>query len=183
MRPDLLKLTHRDSLGWFLNDAGLIGEGVEVGSFAGQFASRILSTWQGTRLSMIDPWINLPSEEYPEKHDHVDYEDLYAQCQKLAQDDPRAVLIRKKSVEAAAEFKTASQDFIYLDGAHDYANVMKDLDAWWPKLRVGGLLAGHDFYLDASNFLEVEAAVLRWMREHNQVFTVTPCSSFWTIKG
>lgn len=183
MKPDLLTLTHRESLGFWLNNNGLLGEGVEVGSAFGQFSGRILSTWKGSKLSMIDPWENLPSSEYPEKHDHVDYNDWYNQCVKLSQDDPRATLIRKKSVDAAPDFKTASLDFIYIDAAHDYSNVMKDLDTWWPKLKVGGLLSGHDFYWNNENFLEVAPAVIRWMAEHNQVFTVTPCTSWFTIKG
>ena len=28
---------------------------------------------------------------------------------------------------------------------HDYANVLADIRRWWAKLRVGGLLAMHDY--------------------------------------
>lgn len=34
---------------------------------------------------------------------------------------------------------------IYVDARHDYCGVMDDLNAWWPKLREGGLAAGHDY--------------------------------------
>lgn len=175
-------LTHRETIGYYLNEKGLTGEAAEIGCAFGNFSSRILSTWKGTKLSMIDPWENLPSSEYPEAHENVDYNDWYNQCLKISQDDPRATLIRKKSVDASAEFRTASLDFIYIDAAHDYSNVMKDLDIWWPKLKVGGVFAGHDFYFDAPNYLEVAPAVIRWMKEHNQVFSVTSCTSWWTIK-
>lgn len=36
-------------------------------------------------------------------------------------------------------------DFIYIDAAHDKTSVSKDLSAWWPKVRAGGLFAGDDF--------------------------------------
>jgi len=39
----------------------------------------------------------------------------------------------------------ASLDFAYLDGAHDYTNVKKELFVFWPKIRPGGILAGHDY--------------------------------------
>lgn len=182
MKPDLMTLTHRESFGLWLTQNNFTGDGVEVGCAFGNFSGRILSTWKGNKLFMVDPWTNLSSDDYPEKHDHVDYEDWYNQCLKISQDDTRATLVRKKSVDAASEFFTASLDFVYLDGAHDYSNVMKDLDAWWPKLKVGGVFSGHDFLWDSPNFLEVAPAVLRWMKEHNQVFTVTSCSSWWTIK-
>jgi hypothetical protein len=28
---------------------------------------------------------------------------------------------------------------------HDYCGVMEDLVAYWPKLRSGGIIAGHDY--------------------------------------
>ena len=38
-----------------------------------------------------------------------------------------------------------SLDFIYLDGAHDYDNVKQEMIDYWPRLRPGGVLAGHDY--------------------------------------
>lgn len=38
-----------------------------------------------------------------------------------------------------------SFDFIYLDGAHDYDTVRCELPLYWEKVKVGGILAGHDY--------------------------------------
>ena len=35
-------------------------------------------------------------------------------------------------------------DFIYVDARHDFKGVWEDL-AYWPKLKVGGIIAGHDY--------------------------------------
>jgi len=43
------------------------------------------------------------------------------------------------------EIADESIDFIYLDGAHDYENVKKELAPYYSKVRKGGLLAGHDY--------------------------------------
>ena len=36
-------------------------------------------------------------------------------------------------------------DFVYLDGAHDYKTVKQELRRYWPRVREGGILAGHDY--------------------------------------
>ena len=36
-------------------------------------------------------------------------------------------------------------DFIYVDARHDFKGVWEDLVAYWPKLKVGGIIAGHDY--------------------------------------
>lgn len=36
-------------------------------------------------------------------------------------------------------------DLIFLDALHDYESVKQDIALWWPKVRIGGMLAGHDF--------------------------------------
>tara|TARA_R110000868_G_scaffold18657_3_gene81656 strand:+ start:138 stop:2372 length:2235 start_codon:yes stop_codon:yes gene_type:complete len=49
------------------------------------------------------------------------------------------------SAESAADFADGSLDFIFIDAAHDYDSVVKDLATWWPKLKPGGIFAGHDY--------------------------------------
>lgn len=49
------------------------------------------------------------------------------------------------SLIAAARFGSASCDFVLLDGSHDYVSVLADLDAWWPKVKSGGVIAGDDY--------------------------------------
>ena len=62
----------------------------------------------------------------------------------------RAAVHRMLSVEAAATLADSSLDYVYIDARHDYSGVMEDLRAWYPKLRAGGLLAGHDFIPDTG---------------------------------
>jgi len=48
----------------------------------------------------------------------------------------------------ASGFVPNELDMVYLDGAHDYDNVVADIRCWWKKLRIGGLLCGHDYNND-----------------------------------
>ena len=52
--------------------------------------------------------------------------------------------IEKDSVEASLEFEDYSVAAAFIDANHSYEGVTKDLEAWWPKLKKGGWLFGHD---------------------------------------
>ena len=52
--------------------------------------------------------------------------------------------IRKTSVEASKMFKDGSVDYIMIDAAHDYENVLLDIQHWYPKLSEGGIISGDD---------------------------------------
>ena len=58
------------------------------------------------------------------------------------------------SVDAATTFEDSSLDSIFIDGAHDYKSVLDDVRSWLPKLKTGGVLAGHDI-----DSLEVQKAL------------------------
>ena len=49
------------------------------------------------------------------------------------------------SVEASRQFNDGYFDFVYIDADHSYNGVTADLKAWYPKVREGGILAGHDY--------------------------------------
>ena len=49
------------------------------------------------------------------------------------------------SADAAKTVPDDSLDFVYLDARHDFNGVFEDLSVWWPKLKMGGILAGHDY--------------------------------------
>jgi len=50
-----------------------------------------------------------------------------------------------QSWEMANDFKDESIDFVFIDCDHVYESVKKDILAWWPKVKKGGIIAGHDF--------------------------------------
>jgi Methyltransferase domain len=51
----------------------------------------------------------------------------------------------KRSEQAAEEFTDASLDLVFIDAAHTYAGVRADIALWLPKVKPGGVLAGHDY--------------------------------------
>jgi len=47
-------------------------------------------------------------------------------------------------------------DFIYIDACHLYESVLWDMEHYFPKLKKGGILGGHD-YFDSHAFGVVKA--------------------------
>lgn len=68
--------------------------------------------------------------------------------------------IKCNSLDAANKFDDGSLDFVFLDASLNYAGVKNDIHSWIPKIKPGGILAGHDYYVDGVNwFPEVKDAV------------------------
>jgi len=148
-----------------LNSLGLVGEGAEIGVFRGDFSAHILTHWQGKRLYSIDSWKHQGSlldvsDVSQEEHN----ENMRACMSKLQPFKSRSVIVPASSVTAAAPFpkdEDARLDFVYIDAAHDYRSVWADLTAWWPRIKVGGIIAGHDYKNSCvrKNLVEVKRAV------------------------
>ena len=54
-------------------------------------------------------------------------------------------LIKAHSLEAVSNYEDNSLAFVFIDGSHEYADIKADLLAWLPKVKSGGVLAGHDY--------------------------------------
>lgn len=177
-------LLRREVFGYWLNDRGLLGTGAEIGCACGTFARQMLSTWKGIGYRMVDPWEKQSPDVYQDNMNDSDFDNFYKLCTELANKDKRVTLIRKLSIEAAPLHDDNSLDFVYIDGNHSYRNVMEDIGAWFPKVKLGGILCGHDFVDKTGDgwFCQVESAVKRWATEHDLPIWLTPCTSWWIEK-
>ena len=70
----------------------------------------------------------------------------------------KIMLIISDSVTASGLFGDASLEWVHLDARHDYESVKVDIEAWLPKVKVGGWLSGDDY--DQQKWPEVVRAVV-----------------------
>ena len=53
--------------------------------------------------------------------------------------------MKKSSIEASQEFDNDSLEFVFIDASHEYEDVKADIEHWMPKVKEGGIIAGHDY--------------------------------------
>ena len=70
---------------------------------------------------------------------------MYRKACAMMVEIPALRILRMYSHEAALCFPDGFFDYVYIDADHTYAAVCQDIATWYPKVRSGGILAGHDF--------------------------------------
>lgn len=180
-KPDGEPIAGRQEFGKLLAERGLLGNAAEIGVCTGVYSRDILD-WGVKHLLLVDPWRELPSapcgisDEQHEKY----YQECLANIQGCGD---RVTILRMLSVEAARKTPDESLDWVYVDANHRYEGISVDLRMWWPKVRSGGILSGHD-YLTPSlgvNRAVTEFAAERGLHVH-LVIEHQEDSSFWITK-
>jgi SAM-dependent methyltransferase len=120
---------------------------VEVGSWKGRSASfmavEIINSNKNIKFDCVDTWKG--SIEHT-TYDVVTEEKLYDVF--LSNIEPVKHIInpiRMTSIEASKLYEDNSLDFVFIDASHEYEDVKADILAWLPKVKIGGILAGHDY--------------------------------------
>lgn len=167
---------------------GLLGEGTEIGVYRGDFSYHILENWRGKKLHSIDWWKHqgrkLDRSDAPQlEHD----ENFSITKEILARFKNRSNILRERSIGASIRFSSKSLDFVYIDASHDYRSVWGDLEVWYPKIKNGGVIAGHDYKNSfvRKNLVEVKRAVDNYFQIFDlKVLTTTEDNipSWWVIK-
>lgn len=85
----------------------------------------------------------------------------------------------ESSLDAAAKIE-GPLDLAFIDGDHAEVSALADMVVWWPKIRRGGVMAGHD-YTDAEHSPGVKLAVDRWARINHLSLTLRG-TSWWIRK-
>lgn len=131
---------------------------VEVGCKEGRTTGHILKTVPDSRVIAIDPWIADPApnngDATRETYKDWDFAKIEREFwENVGDAKDRCAMWRTTSAEAAAKLNyqlcppSSAQvpDLVFIDALHDYDSVKQDIAQWWPHVRIGGMLAGHDF--------------------------------------
>jgi len=153
----------RGTLAYYFAACGF-ARGAEIGVEEGKYSEVLLRTIPGLTLYCVDPWLVYPG--YRERLDQEHVDGLRASCIRRLAPWP-VKFLELRSVDAARLVDDSSLDFVYIDGNHDLPNVIVDLTAWTPKVRKGGIIAGHDWIRMRDCVREpihVQAAVEAWTK-------------------
>jgi hypothetical protein len=167
---ELGPMTHLDLEGWFdfpdlykqrvqaVN--GKPAHFVEVGSWLGKsaayMAAEIKRSGKLIRFDAVDNWLggsNTPDNAghaiSPATRDYVAARgNLFLDWQRNLRAcgvEELVVPIRGDSTQCADRYPDNCLDFVFIDADHEAAAVYADLCAWFPKIKPGGILAGHDY--------------------------------------
>jgi SAM-dependent MidA family methyltransferase len=157
-----------------IQSLNLEGVGLELGVFQGNFSHTLLNN---TKLYMylIDSWryFEVGYKDIRNQQDEIHNLNMATVVSRLRKFENRYTLIRDLSVNANKIFANEFFDFIYIDANHSYISAKKDIEAWYPKLKIGGIFAGHD-YLDKPPQFEVKKAVDEFAQNNNlTIYTTT----------
>lgn len=102
---------------------------------------------------LVDNFMGNPTATGPHAHTHVFRSDVLAELHGRIVSIGEAMgvemrgthVIVEDSVKAAAQIPDASVDIVFLDADHRYAQTSANMAAWLPKVKPGGILAGHDY--------------------------------------
>ena len=72
--------------------------------------------------------------------------------------------IKLPSSMASKLYLDNSLDFVFIDATHEYDSVKEDIKLWYPKVKEGGILAGHDYN---TKFPGVDKAVNEFLFQTN----------------
>lgn len=132
---------------------------VEIGCFLGKSTSymavEIINSGKKITFDVIDKFdINLfkghRSEKWIydliDKHRKFESDDLFTMFWRNVEPVKQGItkIWAGDSIKVAQDFQDNSLDFVFIDANHEYEAVKLDIETWLPKVKVGGVLAGHD---------------------------------------
>lgn len=126
---------------------------LEVGSWLGKstcYLGRIVKdSGKDILVYAVDTWKGSINEEFHqefvEKHGG-DLKHLFLENMTNGDVISHIVAMQSDSLDAATQFEDESLDMVFIDANHSEEAVRADIDAWFPKVKIGGLIGGHDYH-------------------------------------
>lgn len=148
-----------------------LGFGAEIGVLSGDTSCYLLEEFPTLQLVCVDPWVAY------DEHEPIRTGERMSEFEKIAMArlggyKDRVMIVKDFSLNAAARIPDQSLDFVFIDALHTYEAVREDIRAWAPKVRIGGIVAGHDYHWEG-----VRQAVDEYASKKNISGYCTPLAS------
>jgi cephalosporin hydroxylase len=124
---------------------------VEVGAFYGKSAAymavEIINSGKNIKFDVVDTWRGGPEHQadgFDPQEAMINDTAFDIFKQNMSPVEGHYTPHKMTSIEASKLYQDESLDFVFIDANHSYDAVKEDILAWYPKIKNGGLLGGHD---------------------------------------
>jgi len=157
----------RDDLPQFFVDNGY-KIGAEIGVYKGEYMEQLCKV--GLKVFGIDPWLVYNDyRKHPAELPYNELENLTRERLKPY----NCVIIKKTSMDALEDIPDGSLDFVYIDSNHSLPYITQDIFGWYKKVKNGGVISGHDYFIDKHNPY--------WIRACHVKYAVDVCAKIFEI--
>lgn len=153
----------REDFGKLYMEHKQTGMGAEIGVQNGYFTRTISKYWDHG-IYLVDRW------DRPEELKNCATINVKKHIHFLVGD----------SVEMAKHTKDEGLDWVYIDAGHSYDEVKADFEAWFPKVRKGGIVSGHDY--GVNDCIGVKEFIDEYMKLNLKVKMNFTTDDFWNEK-
>lgn len=141
--------------------------GVEIGVLSGWNARTMLSEIENLAiLHLVDPYTGY-------------YPHYYTDAKKYLEKHTNRIVWHIITSERAVNlFDEKTVDFVYIDNGHTYDLVERDVNRWWPIIKAGGMICGHDYVAPG----DVKSAVDAFVSSRKFKLYTGEDSDWWILK-
>lgn len=132
----------------------------EIGVFRAESTLALFEYLDIKKAYLIDPFdFNIANKHNPADGTNIHlHSNLYNETRaKLAKYESKIEWLLQESEFAHMSIPDNELDFIFIDGAHNYEAVYKDLVYYYPKVKIGGIISGDDFSNKFDGFGIIDA--------------------------
>ena len=163
------------------------GHFVEVGCWLGKsgcyLLEKCLELKANITVDFVDIWQGESRSEHQQEALNKNGRDYqYKEFVKnisLADPNYNGRIYTSNSIFASQLYEDKSLDFVFIDGDHRYKYCLEDIRAWFTKVKIGGMLAGHDY----NNEFNVIKAVKECFGDRFRIAGSKECPTWVYEKG
>jgi hypothetical protein len=156
------------------------GVGAELGTCRGDNGVRLFNATSPSQLYLVDIW---ERDDLTYKHHTPElYYDDWQDSVREKLPNPNVHLVKQDTVQWLESIPNDFLDWIYIDSDHNYSHVNKEYSLAVQKVKRGGVISGHDFYVHETAWKTgVIRAVFNQINNHNMILTHITNQEFSSI--